>query len=195
MSSLRNYALLIPTVLLAFGLTACGDEKPKLAEDAGTDLSETKPMEGEYSTSVDLIGNDGKSVGTVELLQNDNGVMVKLQAEGLPPGQHGIHFHEKGTCETPDFESAGGHFNPTDASHGLEHDEGPHAGDLPNIEVSEDGTIDTEFLAKNVTLTLGEDNSLLQEGGTALVIHAGEDDGKSQPSGDSGERIVCGEID
>ncbi|MDW0112458.1 superoxide dismutase family protein [Sporosarcina saromensis] len=191
---MRNYARVVPTVILALGLAACGDEKPKVDENAETGLTETEPMEGEYSTSVELIGNEGESVGAVELIQKEDGVMVKLQAEGLPPGPHGIHFHEKGTCETPDFESAGGHFNPTDASHGLEHDEGPHAGDLPNIEVNEDGTIDTEFLAKNVTLTLGDDNSLLQEGGTALVIHAGEDDGKSQPSGDSGERIVCGEI-
>ena len=101
---------------------------------------------------------------------------------------------EVGKCELPDFESAGGHFNPTDASHGLDHDEGPHAGDLPNLEVGEDGLVDEEIIAENVTLKSGEENSLLQEGGTALVIHAEADDGTSQPSGDSGDRIICGVI-
>ena len=97
-------------------------------------------------------------------------------------------------CEGPDFESAGGHFNPADAMHGMDNPDGPHAGDLPNIEASSDGTASQEFTAENVTLAIGEENSLLKEGGTALVIHAAEDDQTTDPSGDSGDRIACGVV-
>ena len=121
--------------------------------------------------------------------------VIKVNAKDLPEGPHGFHFHEVGNCEVPDFESAGGHFNPTEADHGLEQDNGPHAGDLPNLEVGEDGIVDEEFVAEHVTLKTGEVNSLLQEGGTALVIHAEADDGTTQPSGNSGDRIVCGVIE
>ena len=113
----------------------------------------------------------------------------------LTEGTHGFHFHEKGVCEAPDFESAGGHFNPTGASHGLGHEDGPHAGDLPNLEVGPDGTVKEEFFVENLTLKAGEENSLFQDDGTALVIHAEEDDGTTQPSGDSGDRIACGVVE
>src|SRR5690606_25253705 len=110
-------------------------------------------------------------------------------------GLHGFHFHEKGICEAPDFESAGGHFNPTGASHGLDHEDGPHAGDLPNLEVGPDGTVKEEFFVENLTLLAGEENSLYQEGGTSLIIHAEADDGTTQPSGNSGDRIACGVVE
>lgn len=196
---MKKYAMVVPGIVLAMGLAACGEDNdmedatvtPDVEEDES--VGESK-IEDELTSNVDLISNDGKSVGTAELIEQENGVLVKLNGMALPPGTHGIHFHETGTCEAPDFESAGGHFNPNDDSHGLKHEEGPHAGDLPNIEVNEDGTVATEFLAALVTLKNGEPNSLMQEGGTSLIIHAGEDDGTSQPSGDSGDRIACGEI-
>ncbi len=144
--------------------------------------------------TIDLIDTEGDSVGTVKLTDQDDGVHMKVEATDLPEGTHGFHFHEVGKCEVPDFESAGGHFNPTEASHGLDHEKGPHAGDLPNLEVTADGSVDVELLAEHVTLKSGEENSLMQEGGTALVIHAAPDDGVSQPSGDSGDRIACGVI-
>lgn len=158
-------------------------------ENESTNEEEIAPV------TVDLIDVNGDSIGSAELKEEDNGVLVQVSASGLPAGSHGFHFHETGKCELPDFESAGGHFNPTGASHGLDHEDGPHAGDLPNLQVGEDGSVEEGFLAEHVTLKKGEDNSLLQENGTALVIHADEDDGETQPSGNSGDRIACGVVE
>lgn len=121
-------------------------------------------------------------------------VFVNFSLSGMAPGEHGFHIHETGSCEQPDFESAGGHYNPTDANHGMDDPEGPHAGDMKNIEVSEDGTVNTEVTADMVTLEEGQDNTLFTEDGTALVIHSGADDYETQPSGDAGDRIACGVI-
>lgn len=186
---MKNWLLLIPGLVLTFSLAACSDNN---------DSSVTGGMGDDESLSfvtVDLMNNSGDSIGTAELTEEDEGIRVKLNAKNLPEGPHGFHFHESGKCEVPNFESAGGHFNPTDTSHGVDHEEGPHAGDLPNFIVGEDGKIVEEFLAEHVTLKGREENSLLQEGGTALIIHAEADDGKTQPSGDSGDRIVCGVIE
>ena len=186
---MKKWLLLIPGLVLVFALAACGDKNDSSEIDGVGD--EENPL----FFTVDLMDSSGDSIGTVELTEEDEGVQVKMNAKDLPEGTHGFHFHEVGKCEVPDFESAGGHFNPAGTSHGLDHDEGPHAGDLPNLKVSEEGKIDEEFLAEHVTLKSGEENSLLQEGGTALIIHAEADDGKTQPSGDSGDRIVCGVIE
>ncbi|MFS0574094.1 superoxide dismutase family protein [Sporosarcina sp. 179-K 3D1 HS] len=219
---MKRWFWLVAAFILLIVLAACGNES-ETPEAEGVELeteledvetpvednsaedpeaSETGPVEEDSETGaavneveVDLLDTDGQSVGTATLTEEENGVKVKVVAENLTPGEHGFHFHETGVCEAPDFESAGGHFNPDGKSHGLEHEEGPHAGDLPNLEVGEDGTVETEVLAEHVTLASGEPHSLLKEGGTALVIHAEADDGKTQPSGDSGDRIVCGVIE
>lgn len=148
---------------------------------------------GELVT-VDLKDTEGKKVGTVNLEETDSGVRISLEASNLPQGTHGFHIHETASCVAPTFESAGGHFNPTNASHGVDNEEGPHAGDLPNIEVGKDGTIKEEITAKHVTLKTHKDNSLFDSDGSALVIHAKADDNKSQPSGNAGDRIACSEI-
>ncbi|EKD41744.1 MAG: hypothetical protein ACD_73C00551G0005 [uncultured bacterium] len=140
-----------------------------------------------------LINANGVSVGEAVFLQTKEGVKISVQVSGLTPGKHGIHFHEVGQCEKPDFKSSGGHFNPAHKKHGLQNPEGAHGGDLPNLEVNLDGTAKTTFVAKNVSLQEGE-NSLFHVGGTSLIIHAGEDDEKTDPSGSSGARLVCGEI-
>lgn len=149
---------------------------------------------GDHDHEVVIMNTEGERTGVATLEQVEEGVQIHLEAWGLPAGVHGFHIHEKGLCETPDFESAGGHFNPTDAKHGFDHPEGPHAGDLPNIEVGEDGTVKETIVADMVTLEKGEKNSLLQEGGTSLVIHADPDDYVSQPAGNAGKRIACGVI-
>jgi len=207
---MKKWLMLIPGFVLVFALVACGDKNESSETDEvddktteKTDVDNASPSkvdemdedEDQLIVKVDLMDSDGDSIGTAELTDEDDGVQVKLNAKGVSEGAHGIHFHEVGKCEVPDFESAGGHFNPADTSHGLDHKEGPHAGDLPNLNVGEDGEVDEEFLAEDVTLKSGEENSLLQEGGTALIIHAEADDGKTQPSGDSGDRIVCGFIE
>jgi Cu-Zn family superoxide dismutase len=98
-----------------------------------------------------------------------------------------------GKCDPPDFKTAGPHFNPDNKKHGVKNPDGPHAGDLSNIEVAADGTVRVTSLAPNVTLGEGP-NSLFHDGGTSLVIHAQADDLMTDPSGNSGARIACGVI-
>ena len=145
--------------------------------------------------TVELKNSDDEKAGSAVLEQEENGVKVSLKVEGMEPGKHGVHFHETAKCEGPDFESAGAHFNPDDTKHGVENDNGPHAGDLPNIEVTEDGTGEFEFTTEYVSLLADKENSLLDEDGSALVVHDKEDDGKTDPSGDSGDRIACGVLE
>jgi superoxide dismutase, Cu-Zn family len=141
-----------------------------------------------------LNDSHGKHVGEVRFQQTETGVRIEVTASGLKPGTHGIHIHEKGSCETPDFKSAGSHFSPEVHEHGLKNPQGPHAGDLPNLKVSEDGKAKTEFESNLITLKPKEKDSLLKKGGTSLVIHAKADDQMTSPAGESGDRIACGVI-
>jgi Cu-Zn family superoxide dismutase len=145
------------------------------------------------ATQVDIKDSSGQSLGVLTLTETSGGVQVSGDLKGLPAGKHGIHIHEKGSCVAPDFKSAGDHFNPTGAQHGQQNPRGPHAGDLGNITVSEQGTVSVNMMAKGATLSSGT-ASLLKSGGTAVVIHATIDDLKSDPSGNSGDRIACGAI-
>ena len=138
-----------------------------------------------------LVNPEGEKAGTATLTETDNGVDVELQISNLEPGNHGLHIHEVGSCQTPDFESAGGHMNPTGAQHGFEAPAGPHMGDLCNLPVNECGEAETNRTIDNATLGSGE-RSLL---GKASVIHAEPDDYESQPAGDAGARVACGVIE
>lgn len=135
----------------------------------------------------------GNILGKATFTQLPDGVLITLKASNLPPGVHGFHIHDQAACHGPDFTSAGGHFNPEGKSHGFENPNGPHAGDLPNLSVGADGKVEVSTLARRVSLGDGP-NSLLKSGGTSLMIHAGPDDYKSDPAGNSGARIACGAI-
>jgi len=141
-----------------------------------------------------LLNPQGQKVGEATLTQTPHGVKISLKVENLPPGVHAFHIHEKGLCNSPDFLSAGGHFNPFGKHHGLKNPQGPHAGDLPNVTVGPDGRGSLETVATLVTLKAGEKNSLFQPGGTSLVIHAGPDDDMTDPAGNAGPRIACGPV-
>ena len=143
---------------------------------------------------VSLINTEGKEIGQATLTENPKGVHILLKAEGLTPGVKAIHFHETASCEKPEFTTAGAHVNPTHKEHGFQNPKGYHLGDLPNIEVDENGKVELETVSPAVVLTAGKDNSLLDADGSSIIIHENADDYKTDPSGNSGKRIVCGEI-
>lgn len=135
---------------------------------------------------------NGKEVGRATLTPTPSGVLVSLDLTAVPAGEHAFHIHAVGKCEPPDFKSAGPHFNPDNTKHGLMNQEGPHAGDMPNLHVPADGKLQVEVL--NPTVSLSGESALLDADGSALVIHAGADDYKTDPAGNAGGRIACGVI-
>lgn len=185
---------LIIVISACNGMNSQSDNMNENQEEDAEEASAIREEKEKKLIEVDLKNSEGERVGVAQLKQQKEGVDIQIEAWNLPEGEHGFHIHEKGICEAPNFESAGGHFNPTDAKHGFDHPEGPHAGDLLNLKVDDEGRVQESFLATMVTLRKGEENSLLLENGTSLVIHADPDDYISQPAGDSGERIACGII-
>ena len=146
------------------------------------------------TVSVQLKNAQGESVGTATLMPADgSGVRIQLNVKNLSPGVHALHIHQTASCDPPAFTSAGPHFNPGHKKHGMQNPEGPHAGDMENFTVGQDGTADATVLAKGVSMGDGA-NSVFSNGGTALVIHAGPDDMKSDPAGNAGGRLACGVI-
>lgn len=148
---------------------------------------------GAMTARAELVDGQGKKIGSAVLTQEAGGVRVALEASGLSPGRHAFHIHTVGQCHGPDFKSAGGHFNPFGKKHGLKNPDGPHAGDLPNITVGDDGRVRVEVLASQVTLGEGK-HSLFQPGGTCLMIHAKADDEMTDPTGNAGDRVACGTV-
>lgn len=152
------------------------------------------------TATADLRDNEGNPVGSAEFVEGESGVTITVSITGgIEPGVHGIHIHETSDLSSSDFKSAGGHFNPTDAKHGFDNPKGPHAGDLENISVAQDGTASYQTVNDRITLS-GGPNSILDEDGSALVIHAMADDYQTNDDpqtgpGKSGDRVAAGVIE
>lgn len=146
------------------------------------------PAPERTTAAYDIANTVGETIGRVELLDGAGGLLLKVEIDGLEAGEHGLHLHEIGRCEPP-FESAGGHYAPADRAHGLLSEDGPHAGDLPNLFAAEAATTIAHVWVEGLSvseLTRGE--------GSALVVHAGPDDYRSDPAGAAGERVACAAI-
>ena len=193
--------ILIACALCAGSLVACNRDKqdrqvppePKAAMPAPTaDTVLLQPMPGGAAgTLAQLKPASGSQVsGTVKFSEADGGVRVMAEVSGLTPGKHGFHIHQNGDCSAPDAKSAGDHFNPDDQQHGGHDSAMRHRGDLGNLEAGSDGRATLEHTLRGITLS-GPDSIV----GKAVLVHAGEDDLKTPPSGNSGARIACGVIE
>lgn len=150
-------------------------------------------IEPQGGAPVALVNSSGQSVGAVRAWQTAGGVSFRIDATGLPHGIHGLHVHAVGRCDPPDFASAGPHWNPATRKHGMNNPAGPHAGDLPNVEVAANGVLGTTVTLPGATLVGGggATGSLIDADGAALVLHGQADDYVTDPSGNSGPRIAC----
>lgn len=169
--------MLLPGLLPIAALAAC----------ATTDTSVTgsSPV-----GTVALTSATGASAGTATLTREGNAIVLSANVTGLAAGIHGAHLHTTGRCDAPKFTSAGPHLNPMGTQHGTMNPAGPHVGDLPNLTITSGGS---GTLTGTLPGTASEvEARLFDADGTALVIHAGPDDYRTDPSGNSGARIACG---
>lgn len=192
----------IVSLALCSLLLACGkaeDREGAMEADTTGMIADTglsapgSPADGNAARA-DMVDASGLGIGAVIVTELDGGVALEGALISLPPGEHGFHIHQTGSCEPPIFESAAKHVTLDGNPHGFDAAGGPHAGDLRNLVVAEDSTATVDQTNDRVTLR-GGNVELLDGDGSALVIHAGPDDYTTQPSGDSGTPIACGVIE
>lgn len=137
--------------------------------------------------SANMMRADGTTAGVATLSQRSDGLWLSVAADAVGPGTYGMHIHAVGRCDGPTFETAGPHWNPAMKQHGRDNPMGSHAGDMPNVTANADGklAIETKLLGAMVSEVLDGD-------GASVVIHAKADDYKTDPSGNSGTRVICG---
>lgn len=190
--TMKNHLMLIGALAATVTAPACAQEtggEEQASARQPEDVEDADATAGQASAVYDIVGTGGDVIGRLEFVDGAGGVLLKAEIEGLVPGEHGFHLHETGRCGYP-FTSAGGHYNPTDRAHGLLSENGPHAGDLPNLVVAEGASI-----ARVHVFAHGLSIAELQEGdGSALVIHAGPDDYLTDPAGAAGDRVACAAI-
>lgn len=171
---------------------------------AGAAFAQEGAMEGKAEAAseapapervrAEIINAESELVGEATFTQGPIGVLATIKLKDMPPGPHGMHIHTVGMCDHADhFKGASGHVNPGGKEHGYLNENGPEKGDLPNIIVGEDGRVEVELFLPQFNIS-GEGTVLMDEDGSALMIHESPDDHKTQPIGGSGARIACGLI-
>ncbi len=184
--------ILASSMVLGGAASMAQESTPATEDSMGTPIADLPVKQ-----DVPFIDAEGNTVAVAEVWQDEegNGVWFSIKSEdgtGIAEGKYGIHVHERGVCDPADaFDSAGGHFNPTEETHGDINADPSHAGDLGNLEADGDGNFEHEVLAEKLTMERDQPNSLAGENGSAIVIHAGEDDLATDPSGNSGDRWAC----
>ena len=141
--------------------------------------------------SATMVDQDQNQIGTVEIFEAADGLVLRADLSGLEPGWHGFHIHQTGACEG-DFTSAGGHYAPNDSGHGFFTEAGGHAGDLPNIHVGDDGAAMADYHTARVTFD-GEMAPLMDDDGSAIMVHASADTYESEAG--AGDRVACGVVE
>ena len=171
----------------------CGPKEAKPTTDSTAAAPAAMPaMSAGAGATVAVMDAAGHEMGTLTLADGASGLTVSGTLRGLAPGVHGIHIHTVGMCEAPKFTTAGGHWNPTTKMHGSENPQGPHFGDMMNITVGADSSATVQLTTMGGSLH-GAD-MLMDADGASVVVHAMADDYKTDPSGNSGDRIACGVI-
>ena len=153
-------------------------------------LQSSKSAEVSEVVTADLARPDGSWAGVATISRRSDGIFLSLSAEAPAAGSYGMHLHSVGKCQGPDFTSAGPHWNPAMKQHGRDNPMGAHEGDLPNVDAGADRKITLEY--KLPEFMLSGATGLLDADGGALVIHEKADDYRTDPSGNSGKRIICG---
>jgi superoxide dismutase, Cu-Zn family len=169
--------VLLAVLVLGVALVGCSQKASEGKGKGNKGIALMNPTEG------------SKVKGTVSYEKNGHGLRIVADIDGLSPGPHGFHIHEFGDCSSPDANSAGGHFNPTEMTHGSPTADKHHAGDMGNIEADKNGHARLEVTDPSISLE--GPNSII---GRSVIVHAQADDFKTQPTGGSGARVACGVI-
>ena len=177
----------LAAVAAALLITACGYSVAQTGAPSDPYFESTTAIKA----GAGLVDSNGSPVGLATFSENRLGVLVDLKVVSVPKGMHGVAIHAVGKCDRPDFATSGAHFNPSTAQHGLRNPKGPHAGDLPNLVVGDDGKGSLSYVDPLISLQTGASNSII---GLSIVVHANADDEVTDPTGNSGSGIACGLI-
>ncbi len=195
---MRPFLLIGSAALGLAGLTACGQGASNAGVPGDAQNTETQsskkvapaeiiPATYGVRSRANLINLSGAKIGNILAWQATNGVLIEINATGLPPGGRGLHLHSVGDCsDIGAFKASGGHIGKDSGPHGFLHPGGAHGGDLPNLYVAGDGAARADIFTTLLSL-----EDLRDADGAALIIHAVRDDYQTPPIGAAGARIAC----
>jgi Cu-Zn family superoxide dismutase len=189
---MRQAGLMLTIGGAALAVAACATDSTESAPAAEPQSGPIVSTIGPPVLNADLRDAEGRIRAHARVEQAGDSLRVRIEATGMSPGTYGAHVHTTGRCDAPTFTTAGPHWNPTGQMHGKDNPKGMHRGDLPNLMVGADGRGSFEYTIPNAILSGMLPTKLVDEDGAAVVIHAKPDDYRTDPSGNSGDRIACG---